>query len=187
MNRISAILGTGDSIKKINVLEELATADNPEMIACVIDRLDDADIRVRGEAFSSLILNENRITAQLISNLDSSNSNIRGFVSLVLANRNEVEAIPALVRLMDDEHPMVRSCAAGALGYLRARDKNTLDALLGALLDSNLEVRKSAAHAIAVTGVGVPRDLIKSIYANWAGDMQDDPDLELLFDRMKQA
>jgi len=55
----------------------------------MISNLDDDDIEVRGEAFSSLVLNKNKISNFLINSLNATNKNIRGFMLLVLANRNE--------------------------------------------------------------------------------------------------
>ncbi len=184
MNDISVILKTGDSAKKISVLEDLATADSPDMIENVIASLDDDDVRVRGEAFSSLVLNENRISEHLIRSLNSASTNIRGFASLVLANRNEPDAIPELVRLAGDGHPMVRSCAVGALGHMRAGGRDARDVLLGALLDGNLEVRKSAAHAVVTIGMDVPSEIVKRVSDKWADDVQSDPDLEMLLGRL---
>ena len=54
-------------------------------------------------------------------------------------------AIPEIIKLVEDEHGMVRSCAIGALGYLKA-DKIT-EIILKLLSDSNLEVQKSALQA----------------------------------------
>ena len=76
--------------------------------------------KVRGEAFSSLVLNKNKISNFLIENLNSASKNIRGFASLVLANRNDTNAIPEIIKLANDERSMVRSCAIGALGHLKA-------------------------------------------------------------------
>ena len=80
-------------------------------------------IQVRGEAFSSLVLNKNKISDLLIKNLNSASKNIRGFASLVLANRNEVDAIPEIIKLAKDERSMVRSCAIGALGSSKSYKK----------------------------------------------------------------
>ena len=38
---------------------------------------------------------------------------------LVLANRNETEAIPEIIKLVEDERSMVRTCAIGALNFLK--------------------------------------------------------------------
>ena len=146
MKNISKVLEFGSSDEKIKILETLGNTDNPDIIEKIISKLDDDDIQVRGEAFSSLLLNEKKISNYLINNLNAVNKNIRGFVSLVLANRNETLAIPEIIKLVKDERSMVRSCALGALGYLKAQEAQNI--FLEALSDSNIEVRKSALQAI---------------------------------------
>ena len=146
MGNVKEILETGSSEEKIKTLETLADEDDYEIIKKMVDCLDDPDIQVRGEAFSSLILNKNKITDFLISQLKDSRKNVRGFVSLVLANRNDSAAIPAIMELTKDERSMVRSCALGALGHLRA--KQAKDTVHRCILDSNLEVKKSALQAM---------------------------------------
>ena len=103
-------------------------------------KLDDDDIQVRGEAYSSLVLNENKISNFLIKNLNSTSKNIRGFTSLILANRNETSTIPEIIKLAKDEHSSVRSCVIGSLGFLKAYEAKEI--FIQSLLDSNLEVKK---------------------------------------------
>ena len=127
MENILKILDFGNSKEKIKILETLDDVDNPEILEKIISQLDDENIQVRGEAFSSLVLNKKKISNFLINNLKSANKNIRGFVSLVLANRNETSAIPEIIKLTKDERSMVRSCALGALGYLKAKEAKDQD------------------------------------------------------------
>ena len=146
LENISKVLEFGNSKEKIKILETLDNEDDPNMLEKIISKLDDDDLEVRGEAFSSLLLNKNKISNFLINNLTTANKNIRGFVSLVLANRNETIAIPEIIKLVNDERSMVRSCALGALGHLKAIEAKEF--FLEALLDSNIEVKKSALQAI---------------------------------------
>ena len=120
--------------------------DDPKILEKIIVKLDDNDIQVRGEAFSSLVLNENEISNFLIKNLNSASKNIRGFTSLILANRNEKSAIAEIIKLVKDERSSVRSCAIGSLGFLKAFEAKEI--FIQSLLDSNLEVKKSALKAI---------------------------------------
>ncbi len=143
--KILQILDHGSKKEKINVLESLVNTNEPQIINKIISKLDDPDIEVRGEAFSSLVLNNNRIAEFLIDNLSSESKNVRGFSALILANRKEMDAIPSLINLTKDSSSMVRSCAIGALGYLNA--KNAQQAIHDCLLDSNIEVKKSALKA----------------------------------------
>ena len=140
------ILESGTSEEKIKILETLASSDDFEIIKKMIICLDDPDIKVRGEAFSSLILNKNKISNLLIESLNSESKNIRGFAALVLANRNDTSTIPSIINLVDDEHFMVRAFALGALGHLRAKEAK--DVVHKGILDSNIEVRKSALQAM---------------------------------------
>lgn len=155
------VLELGSCEEKIKILETLDGTDNPEILEKIILKLDDDDIQVRGEAFSSLVLNENKISNFLIKGLNSASKNIRGFVSLVLANRNEITAIPEIIKLAKDEHSMVRSCAIGALGYLRAQEAKEI--FLESLLDSDLEVRKSAIQAVIDLNITISEKKIMEI------------------------
>ena len=151
----------GKPEKKIKVLETLHNTNELKILEQIIFRLNDDSIQVRGEAFNALLLNQNQISKILIDNLNSSNKNIRGFTSLVLANRNEKSAIPEIIKLVEDKHGMVRSCAIGALGYLKA--KKITDIILKLLSDSNLEVQKSALQAAIQTDIIISTDKIREI------------------------
>ena len=161
LENIIKILELGKPEKKIKVLETLHNTNELKKLEQIIFRLNDDSIQVRGEAFNALLLNENQISKILIDNLNSSNKNIRGFTSLVLANRNEKSAIPEIIKLVEDKHGMVRSCAIGALGYLKA--KKITDIILKLLSDSNLEVQKSALQAAIQTDIIISTDKIKEI------------------------
>ncbi len=161
MENISKVLEFGNDEEKIKILETLDSADNPKILEKIISKLDDDNIQVRGEAFSSLVLNKNKISKILIKSLESTNKNIRGFTSLVLANRNETSAIPDIMKLVNDERSMVRSCAIGALGHLKA--KQAKEIFLQLLLDSDLEVRKSSLQAIIDLNITISDDKIKKI------------------------
>ena len=146
MEKIVSVLDSGTSEEKIKKLESLAFTNDFEIIRKIISCLDDPDIRVRGEAFSSLILNKNEISGILIQGLKDSRKNVRGFTSLILANRSDSNAIPEIINLVNDVSSMVRACALGALGHLKAEEAK--DTIHSCILDSNLEVRKSALQAM---------------------------------------
>ena len=164
LEEIITILETGEKREKIKILETLGDTNNLEILKQVILRLNDDDIQVRGEAFNALLLNQNDISKILIDSLDSTNKNIRGFTSLILANRNEKSAISEIIKLAEDKHGMVRSCAIGALGYLKA--EKVSDIILKAILDSNLEVQKSALQATIQLSIIIPEDKIEKISKN---------------------
>ena len=172
-------LESGTSDEKIKILENLDDEDNPKLLQKIISKLDDDDVRVRGEAFSSLLLNENKISDFLIENLKSAKKNIRGFTSLVLANRNEESAIPEIIKLVKDESSMVRSCAIGALGYLKVKDSNEI--ILQSLSDSNLEVKKSVLQAMINLNIRISENEIKKI------DKEKDNEIEKLLMKLKMS
>ena len=161
---ILKILESGTEQKKIEILETLNNTNNLKILQQIILRLNDDSIQVRGEAFNALLLNQNKISKILIDNLNSPNKNIKGFTSLVLANRNEKNAIPEIIKIVNDEHGIVRSCAIGALGYLKA--EKITDVILNALSDPNLEVQKSALQAAIQTNIFVAADKVKELSKN---------------------
>jgi len=177
LKNISKVLEFGNSKEKIKILETLNNEDNPNMLEKIISMLDDDDLEVRGEAFSSLLLNKNKISNFLINNLNTANKNIRGFVSLVLANRNETSAIPEIIKLAKDERSMVRSCALGALGHLKAIEAEEI--FLEALLDSNIEVKKSALQAIINLKIQLSEEKINEILK------EKDPEIEKMISLIK--
>ena len=178
MENISKVLESGSSEEKIKILENLENIDNPEFLEKIISKLDDDDIQVRGEAFSTLVLNENEIVNFLIKNLKSANTNIRGFTSLVLANRNETSAIPEIIKLVKDERSMVRSCAIGALGHLKAQEAK--EVIEQSLFDSNLEVKKSALQSAIDLNITISEDKINKI------NIDSDIEIEKLLIKLKR-
>ena len=161
---ILKILEAGTEKQKIEILETLQNINNLKILQQIILRLNDNSIQVRGEAFNALLLNQNEISEILIDNLKSQNKNIKGFTALVLANRNEKNAIPEIIKIVNDKHGMVRSCAIGALGYLKAEKITNI--ILKSLLDPNLDVQKSALQAAIQIDVFVPYEKIKEISKN---------------------
>ena len=147
--------------RKIEVLSELVDTDNHEIISEIIKMLDDTEIQVRGEAFSTLVLNPKNISDILINHLESDSKNVRGFTILVLANRNDKIAIKEIAKLTNDDSSMVRSCALGALGYLKAKEfsKNIHDCFS----DSNIEVKRSALYASILIGEKINQENISKL------------------------
>ena len=156
---ISLIFSSG-----IEILETLHDTDKLKILQQIISRLKDDRIQVRGEAFNALLLNQNEISKILIENLNSTNKNIKGFTSLVLANRNEKNAIPEIIKIVNDKHERVRSCAIGALGYLKA--ENISEIVLKLISDSSLEVQISALNTAIQTKISIPEEKIKEISKN---------------------
>ena len=155
------VLESGSSEEKIRTIEELENTIDSQIVKSMIHQFDDEDIKVRGEVFSSLILNKNKISDILIESLNSTSKNIRGFVSLVLANRGEFSSIPQIRRLVKDERSMVRACAIGALTFMK--DESSKKIILDSVNDVNLEVQKSAIHGAIKLGFKIPEKILENI------------------------
>ena len=177
MEKNSKILESGNVEEKIAVLEKLEQTQNFEILEKMVLKLDDNDIKVRGEAFSSLLLNENNISNFLVKYLKSSNKNVRGFMTLVLANRNETKAIPEIIKLVKDDHSMVRDCSIGALRYLKATEAEEI--FLESLCDKSLEVRKNALWTIIDFKLSISNSKLKEIIT------ENDPEIEKLLKYVK--
>ena len=175
--KVDMVFEVGTKEEKISALESLANTNDPEIINKIISKLDDSDIEVRGEAFSSLVLNENNISKFLIQNLNSESNNIRGFSALVLANRRNIDSISEIINLTKDQSGMVRACALGALGYLKA--KQASKAIHSCFFNSNLEVKKSALKAVIDIGDKISSEEIKEL------SKEKDPEIERLLIQAK--
>ena len=178
IKKIIKTLEDGSKEEKIKTIESLSNTNEPEIILKIIGNLDDADIQVRGEAFSSLVLNTNDISKSLIENLKSERKNIRGFSALVLANRRNSESVSDIIPLTKDPSSMVRACALGALGYLKAQKAKR--AIHNCFSDSNLEVKKSALQAAINLGEKLSQIKLKEF------QNQSDPELAKLILKAKK-
>ena len=147
MDREEILESLKNDNSKIKVLSVLTQTDDPEIIQEMIKLFDDEKIEIRGEVFSTLFLNKNNILEQLIYGLKNESKNIRAYVTLVLANRNEKESIQEIIKLTKDSSGLVRTCAYGALGHLNA--KEGIKELHKGIFDSNVEAVKSAAYALS--------------------------------------
>jgi HEAT repeat protein len=170
IEQIYQILNSGSISEKIEILSQLTETDNTEVISEIIKMLDDPEIRVRGEAFSTLVLNPKNISDILINHLESDSKNVRGFTILVLANRNDKTATKEIAKFTNDDNSMVRSCALGALGHLKAKEfsKNIHDCFS----DSNIEVKRSALYASILIGEKISPENISKL------KKENDPEIE---------
>ena len=116
MNREEILESFKNESTKKSILSSLTQNDDQEIIQEIIKLFDDEDIEIRGEAFSTLFLNENDILKELILGLKNESKSVRAYTMLVLANRNEKNAIREIRELTNDSSGLVRTCAYGALG-----------------------------------------------------------------------
>lgn len=136
-----------DEDSRLDILPKLTQTNDPEIIWEIISLFDAERIEIRGEVFSTLFLNENGILEQLLRGLKHESKNVRGYTLLVIANRNEKDAIKEIIELTNDSSGLVRTCAYGALGHLKVKESSK--ELHQGIFDSNLEAVKSAAYALA--------------------------------------
>ena len=161
---------TSEKSKKLSTLSQLTHIKNQKIIDKIISLLDDDDISIRGEVFTTLFLNENDISERLIYALNNTSKNIRAFCTLILANRSDKKGINSIIKLTNDSSSMVRSSALGALGYLRASKAGK--EIHQGIFDSDVEVKKSAAHALSLINEKLSHDEKIEL------EKQDDPDFE---------
>ena len=150
-----------DASKK-SIVSRLSQNKDPEIIQKMIELFDDDDIEIRGEVFSTLLLNQNEIFEELILGLGHESKNVRAYVALVLANRNEKNGIKEIRKLTNDPSGLVRTCAYGALGHLEV--KESAKELHQGIFDSNLEAVKSAAYALARIGEKISDKEIEELH-----------------------
>ena len=136
-----------DDDSRLDILPKLTQSDDPKIVQEIIELFDAEKIQVRGEVFSTLFLNENDILEQLLKGLKHESKNVRSYVTLVIANRNEKEAIQQIIELTNDTSGLVRTCAYGALGHLEV--KESAKELHKGIFDTNVEAVKSALYALA--------------------------------------
>ena len=146
MNREQVLEYLKNEDSKQRILSKLTQTNDPEIIQEMISLFDDDRIEIRGEVFSSLFLNENDIFESLVWGIKHESKNVRAYVTLVLANRNEKRAIQEIQKLTNDSSGLVRTCAYGALGHLEA--KESAKELHEGIFDSNIEAVKSAVYAL---------------------------------------
>ena len=105
---------------------------------------------------------ENNILKDLVLGLKNDSKNVRAYTMLVLANRNEKNAIREIRELTNDSSGLVRTCAYGALGHLEA--KESVKELHNGIFDSNFEAVKSAAYALARIDEEISDDEIEELH-----------------------
>ena len=150
-----------DDDSRLGILPKLTQTNDPEIIWEIISLFDAEKIEIRGEVFSTLFLNENDILEQLLKGLKHESKNVRGYTLLVIANRNEKDAIKEIVELTIDSSGLVRTCAYGALGHLEVKESSK--ELHQGIFDSNLEAVKSAAYALSRINEKISQEEIDSM------------------------
>ena len=162
MNREEILRSLKNDNSRESVVSSLTQNNDPNIIQEIIKLFDEDDIEIRGEVFSTLLLNQNDILKYLILGLKHESKNVRAYIMLVLANRNEKNGIKEIRKLTNDPSGLVRTCAYGALGHLEV--KESAKELHQGIFDSNLEAVKSAAYALARIGEKISEKEIEELH-----------------------
>lgn len=143
-----------DALVRLQVLNALRDESPLRIIDIVLGRLADEDGEVRATAASILgRFDDSRAITPLMAALADPASTRAA--ALALGQLGAVEAVPALLKVMQHEDVVLRFAAVAALGQLR--DARAVDALLYALHDPDTSVQKQAVRALSQ--IGDPRAL----------------------------
>ncbi len=148
---LQKMLDDSEPLARAHLLEDLLPDSDENIVRCVVECFADKSLRVRGEAFAWLITMNEDISKTVSECLNHADRHVRGYCALVLANRGDSKKSKEIAHLVKDESSMVRSCAAGALGYLKSAEYG--GAILGLFDDESDEVRESAKHAANLVGI----------------------------------
>ncbi|MCP4245644.1 MAG: HEAT repeat domain-containing protein [bacterium] len=127
---------TAEGRKRLHLLmQALAATQEPMAVRLFVDLLDDKVAETRREALMAL--------------------------ALQTANEEARTALPAICRVADDEHAVVRMVATVLLGQLGSRDDGeSLEVLKRRYVDEDREVRWNAALSLARLGDGSGTNLL---------------------------
>jgi HEAT repeat protein/beta-lactamase regulating signal transducer with metallopeptidase domain len=126
-------------------------AQDPAVIAALIERLKDTDAGVRRAAASSLgNLKSRTAVSALVDALADRNKEVRAAAAGALGDIEDPAAVPGLSRLLNDESPDVRERALGALSSFAS--SLTVAQVLPALRDARPGIRAKGAEILEEIG-----------------------------------
>ncbi len=125
-----------------------------QAIPAVIEKLGDRDQWVRGWAAQALTSIGRPAIPQLLQTVENGIGETRRGAAYVLAGiyPSRRVASPALLKMMSDPEPASREQAIATLEAIHASDEAVIRAINNALQDSDADVRKAAASALAELG-----------------------------------
>lgn len=140
---------TGNSNIRSEAVFALGETGDPRAVDTLLDLL--ADKEVGSSAASSLgRIKGEYVFEKLIKLLDSKNPTTRTNAVAVYENIQDPNAVPILVRMLNDQVPEVRREAAYALGHFNESEEitQTEQPLINSLEDSNVKVQAAAAGSL---------------------------------------
>jgi len=125
--------------------QEATTSDETKILS-LIERFNDEDPFVNGEAIKDLAGIGEAAANHLIKSLQSENDNVRWCSAIALGKiaPEGVNAIPFLTKALEDKNTDVRWCSAIALGKFQIKAESSVQELLNLLNDDDSDVRWAA-------------------------------------------
>src|SRR5262249_40811646 len=129
-------------------------AETADVVPALIKALEDQDATgVSGSAVEALVNIGRPALPQLIAALNERNGVVfRSGVAEAMARIRDKNAVPALIKALEDQDKVVRRTAAQALGVIGAKDADAVSGLIKAIGDDDGFVRRSAAEALGKVG-----------------------------------
>jgi HEAT repeat protein len=153
VERLAAILATGDADARWWAARALAEVGGEGVVPPLVGVLDDTDPDVRACAALALgRVGDGAAAPALAGRLDDESAFVAGIAADALSMLGE-RAVEALAGRLDDENPHSRLLAVRALG--RIRSESAIEPLFGVLEDSSYLVRYYAYEALEALGVGM--------------------------------
>lgn len=139
----------GNSNIRSEAVFALGETGDPRAVDTLLNLLDDKEIGSHAASNLGRIKGE-YVFGKLIKLLDSKNPTVRINAVSVYEHIQDPDAVPILVRMLNDPIPEVRRGAAYALGHFNESEEiaQTEQPLINALGDSKIEVQAAAAGSL---------------------------------------
>lgn len=129
--------------------EEAETENLKQSVDELINTLKSTDVKQQKQAARDLIDIGNPAVNPLINSLKDGNWKMRWYASEILGEIRDEKAVQELIVTMGDENSGVRSKSMIALVEI---GEPSVDPLINALSNENLQIRRQAAEALGVIG-----------------------------------
>lgn len=130
----------------IEQLEADALGGDPDAIVQLVNLLGSADSAMADRVYPVVVATGEAAVPVLLSEVQSTNRQVREYVIAALGTLKVNQAIPAISQVLNESHLQRRYVAAWALGEIGGVE--AVPALVDALDDDNSEVRRYATRAL---------------------------------------